>query len=183
MIEKLFARILSLPEEIMSLSIIPKIFSFFMFFVRPLYEFIGVLVVFVIIDMITSIWAQYKQVKRRCHESGEKRKTKGEGFYLFWCGRILWRVIKGERIIETVDKIVAYSLSLMICVVFDYYVLRIIIEDSANFLILVSLTNTAFVLILAGESRSILRNLNKVTPGNILKKIEEAIGKKTKRKP
>lgn len=150
--------------------------AFLMAFVAPLYHFLTVLLLLMVTDMLTSIWMQYKEKKRRCKEirRGEVKKE----HYLLWCFRVLWSTIKPDKISQSVEKLVSYSVALIVCFVLDAYVLRQGLAPD-GLLMTVSITNAVYVLILIAEGISIMRNLGRITNNSVFRQVEKILLKKT----
>lgn len=149
-----------------TLSIESKIISFLALFIYPLHDVISTIILFLIVDMITSIYLQYKRVKKRCTNGSEPERA--------WRIITFWKIIRGDKILYTVEKMVSYSTALIICFILDYFVLRMHIDGDGS-LFIVSITNAVFVLIMIAEAKSIMRNLAKITNNKIFKQIEDII--------
>jgi hypothetical protein len=149
-----------------------KLLAFFAMFIEPLFLFIQVLILFLFIDMTTSVYLQYKRRKKR-YLSLIRKKLPGQ------CIQLLWRTIKPEKIIQTVEKIVFYSIALIIAFILDYFLLRQEGLDSKGLLPLVSTTNAVFFIFLGAEAWSIFRNMGRITNNMVFNQVAKLIGNKT----
>lgn len=174
MLLNLIERIPKTFDNILNLSMGVKIVSFFSMFVLPLYNHMGMIVLLLMIDLFTSIWAQYKAKKKRC--KGVNSNSPAEE--RFNCFVILYRTVKPDRILETVEKIFGYSITLIVVFILDYYLIRKGLDETGMFSNL-SLSNAVFLLIIAAEAWSINRNLGTITGNRIFKSINNLISKKT----
>lgn len=174
MLLNLIERIPKTFDNILNLSMGVKIVAFFSMFVLPLYNHMGMIVVLLMIDLLTSIWAQYKAKKKRC--KGMNANSLAEE--RFNCFVILYRTIKPARILESVEKIFGYSITLIVVFIMDYYLIRKGLDETGMFSNL-SLSNAVFLLIIAAEAWSINRNLGTITGNRIFTAINKMISKKT----
>lgn len=173
MLAALFERIPRTGIRISELSPVIKFVAFVAIFITPLYDHIGAIIFFLLIDMCTSIYSQYKVKKRKCqarsHEGPVKR---------FHCFLIFYRTIEPRRMLETVEKIFGYALAMIVCFIFDGYLIRKGLDPQGN-LWTVSVTNSVFLLIMGAEALSIIRNLGAITNNPIFKQIEKILKRET----
>lgn len=94
-------------------------------------------------------------------------------------GRVktLWKILQPDRLIETVDKIIGYSIALAVCLALDVYVYQV---EHSEQLVLISMTNAVFSIIATKEAVSILKNLGKITNNEVFTRIANLVTKKQK---
>jgi hypothetical protein len=172
MLSALFERIPKTGLRIGELSPVVKFAAFTAVFITPLYNHIGAIIFFLILDMITSIYAQYKIKKKRCNDRYPKDKARQN----FYCLIIFYRTIEPKKLLESVEKIFGYALALIVCFVFDGYFIRKGLDATGN-LFTFSVTNTVFLLIMGAEALSIIRNLGSITRNPIFAQIEKILRK------
>ena len=117
--------------------------------------------------MNASIYAQYKIMRRKHNKP------------LCKTGRVktLWKILQPDRLIETVDKIIGYSIALAVCLALDVYVYQV---EHSEQLVLISMTNAVFSIIATKEAVSILKNLGKITNNEVFTRIANLVTKKQK---
>lgn len=178
MLAALFERIPRTGFRISELSPLVKFAAFAAIFIAPLYDHIGAIVFFLFIDMTTSIYAQYKVKKRRC----VSRRKEGDTVRKFHCFLIFYRTIEPRRLLESVEKIFGYALAMIVCFIFDGYLIRKGLDPTGN-LWTVSITNSVFLLIMGAEALSIIRNLGSITNNPVFKQIEKLLKTKNPNLP
>ena len=177
MLYSMFVRLLKTFESLLELNGWFKVIAFFSIFVTPLYNHMGIILILLMTDLFTSIWSQYRVKKRRCRGNLENVPLERK----FNCFVMLYRTIKPERILETVEKIVAYSIVLIVVFIMDYFLIRKGLEADGMFSIL-SVSNSVFLLIIGAEIFSITRNLGSITNNKVFKTIGNLIKEKTSSK-
>jgi hypothetical protein len=171
----LSARLPKVVASIEHLSITVKAVAFFTMFIAPLSLFIQVLIFFLIIDMMVSVYLQYKQLKKKVEEL---KKPKQPGY----CFVIMWHTYKPEKLVQTVEKIILYSLVLIIAFVLDYFAFRTGLDPDGR-LPIVSTSNTVFIILLGAESGSIFKKAFKITNNSVFLQIGKLIASKTGYEP
>lgn len=162
-----FSKALKTFDFALSMNWPMKAFVFISAFLQPIISPIVVLLILLFVDMNTSVYAQYKD--RKIKVSSKTKLCKYSRFKLFW------KTIDTDRILDTVDKMIGYSMALAVCLILDRYAYRV---EQLSVLSLVSLTNSAFVIIASKEGISILKNISKITNNRDLSKIIQLISKK-----
>jgi hypothetical protein len=153
-----------------------KFTAFLAMFVSPLSFFIQLLILILLFDMAVSIYSQYKKKKQRC-EQINKVKTPGQ------CFVIMFRTINPNRFVETVEKIVFYSIAIILTYVVDYIMLRQNGLDPDGRLPLASIANATYVLILGREVWSVVSKIGDITNNQIFSQIAKLIANKTGYEP
>lgn len=167
----------SIPDTLRKLehvSFKAKIIAFFTTFLAPLHEFMLVLIFFVIIDMIASVYLQIKVKKRKC-----KAKKIEKPEYQKYVLKSAWRIIDPQKLPNTVEKVVAYAIALIICFILDHHVLRTY-PDEMGRVPMISITNVVYMVLLITEAVSILRHLGRITGNTVFDSIIQILVKKTK---
>jgi hypothetical protein len=172
-IQNLLASIPATVERIDNVSYKAKLLAMLTAFLAPLYNFIFVLILLLIIDMLTSIYAQVKVRTKRCTAKDISNHEKGK-----YKIKTAWRTIDPEKMLQTVEKIFGYAISLIVCFVLDHYILRLGVDTSGLFHP-VSITNVVYITILVSEGISILRNLGNITNNSVFNQIIKVIVKRT----
>jgi hypothetical protein len=173
-IQNLISSIPATFERIDNISFKTKLVAMLAAFLAPLYNFIFVLILLLIIDMFTSIYSQIKTRTKRCtaKDIGQQEKDK----YII---KTAWRTVDPQKMLQTVEKIFGYAISLIVCFVLDHYILRLGV-DASGFFHPVSITNVVYITILVSEGISILRNLGNITNNSVFNQIIRVIVKRTK---
>lgn len=152
-------------------GILIRITAFAAMFITPLLQYIEVIIALIFLDMLTSIYVQYKDNIKE-YQLKECPKT----IRLFMYSKVFWQTINPQRIPVSIEKIVGYSIALIVCAILDNYIINGMSPKGELYKL--SLTNAVFILIIASESISILRNLGKITNNTVFKQIEKLIIKK-----
>ena len=167
----------SIPDTIRKfehISFKTKLLAFFTMFLAPLYDFMLILTLFLVFDVITSIWAQIKLRKHKC-----KTKKIEEAEFNKWYLKSIWRTIDPEKLPRTVEKIFSYAVALIVCFILDFYLLRTSGVDTDGRFYVVSITNIVYAFILVTEAISIMRNLGRITNNAVFNQIIKILVKKT----
>jgi hypothetical protein len=137
----------------------------------PLKMYIHFLILLLVVDLITSIYYQYrqnhmqlKQCKKVSHISQSRIKT-------------LLLTIESSRLRITFEKLVAYITGIIVCFFFDTIILQITPLESGS-LNYFSIANISVLLICSVELTSILSNLSKITKNPVYDTIIRIFTKK-----
>jgi len=117
---------------------------------------------------MTSIWLQYKIKKTRCEERLDSYKKK---IPIIGCIRLFFRTIQPDKMIRTIEKMIAYGIALIVSFILDYFTLGKGLDEFGE-LFYFSITNLVYLLALFTEAISIIRNLGKITNNAVFRTIE-----------
>lgn len=133
----------------------------------PLKIYVFFLVFLLVIDAITSIYYQFrKNVNIEQMKVSFMKKLK-----------ILFTTIESGKLRRTFEKMVAYTLGMIVCFLFDKIALQITPLEG-NPLSFLSLANIATVMVCGVEVFSILENISKITDNPVWLKIASIFKKK-----
>lgn len=137
----------------------------------PIKEVVYILVFFLFADLITSVYYQF--IEKLKTNSSDFKGVSYKGKLYLGC-KTLFYTFESGKFRRTFEKLVFYTLGLMVVFIFERKLLHI------NPTGLVSITNSAAILICAVEVTSICANISKITNNKIFNKIAQMINKKTK---
>lgn len=150
--------------NIQALSWPAKLFSIALSFLAPLASLIHVILALLIVDAITSIYYQMKNVSK----SDLTRRQRISA-------RI--KVIESAKLRKTLDKMFFYILMIIVFYSVDLYVLKVKPLDKVS-IHTFSITNMSVVLIALVEMTSIASNVSKITDNPIFDRILRIFSKK-----
>lgn len=150
---------------ILDIPVLTKAFAVLLCYFAPVKLIIHALIVFLIIDAITSIYYQYSE--------NIKNNIKKHRWLVF-CA-----TIESSKLRRTLEKLVCYVLSLMVVFMFDTIFLKIT-PANLDTIKTFSLTNASAILIGLVEITSILSNISKITRNPVFNKILQVTQKNIK---
>lgn len=137
----------------------------------PIEPYTYFLIFLLVMDANTAIYLQYKEnlkSVRDAYQLGEKRIRKR---------RVFFATIESSKLRATLEKLVSYIFTIIICFLFDKIVLQITPLEGQP-LQHFSVANIAIVLISSVELVSILANFSKITNNPVYGKIIRIFQKK-----
>lgn len=165
MFKSLFLILSKTLATILDIPIITKALALVLCYFAPVKMIIHALILFLVIDAVTSIYYQFMENLKGIKEEKKHR-------WLVFCA-----TIESSKLRRTLEKLVCYVISLMVVYLFDTIFLKIA-PSSIDSLKLFSLTNAAAILIGLVEITSILSNMSKITRNPVFNKILKVTQKK-----
>jgi len=142
-----------------------KLFAIAIATLAPLAPYVHFLVLLLILDMVTSIYYQFRQNVEKVRKSKIPIPVSfPRSLFIFF------QTIESGKLRKTVEKLVAYVLGIIVCYLFDTIVLQIVPALNSP-LSYFSVANVAVVMICSVEVTSILANLSKITNNPVYNRI------------
>lgn len=138
-----------------NLSIPAKVFWFLIGLFAPIAILIHMVILFLVIDMITAIYRQYKMTLR----------SLGKKPFVFRTA-LLFKTFRSSRAITTIEKLVFYSAAIILVFLMEKFVLHIDFNDGQP-VGLMTITNISAGIILGIEFGSIMANISIITKNNV----------------
>ena len=154
---------------ILDIPVITKAAAFVLAFFCPIQMVVHTLLVFLVIDAITSIYWQYK-----CHLRSTKEQLDFKHRMM-----LLFATVESKKLRRTIEKMFFYIIALMAFFMFDTIFLKVV-PNLSNTLNTFSITNLSAILIGLVELTSIASNVSKITNNPVFNKIMKITQNKVK---
>lgn len=163
-----------LANTVVALTSLPwylKFFPLILVYFAPLKDSIHLLIAIVFADIFFSLLRQYRSVTIARMRNLKKRKlTPSENMLIFD------RVFDGRRLFDSVIKLLAYIILMMLFYSVDAVLFKIPLNEISTWRF--TLTNGVSLIIVMSEFKSILRHLGEITHNSVFSRIGDFAEKK-----